>query len=121
MLLSFFLLQAQTAAPAVDPNASTGPDYKMFIMLGVIVVVFYFFMIRPQQRKQKAELKMRESLTKGDRIVTIGGIHGKIVSVDDTTILIEVDNGVKLKMDKAAVKPVPVEAAPADDKSKKAS
>ena len=80
-------------------------------------VVFYFFMIRPQQRKQKAEQKMRDSLAKGDRIVTIGGIHGKIVSVEDTTVMIEVDNGVKLKMEKVAVKPL-VEA---DDKSAKKS
>ena len=58
----------------------------MFAMIGVIIVVFYFFMIRPQQKKQKAEQKMRESLAKGDRVVTIGGIHGKIVAVDDTTI-----------------------------------
>ena len=89
----------------------------MFAMIGVIIVVFYFFMIRPQQKKQKAEQKMRDSLAKGDRIVTIGGIHGKIVAVDDTTILIEVDNGVKLKMEKSAVKPLVVDAV--DDKAKK--
>jgi preprotein translocase subunit YajC len=118
MLLSFFLLQAQTpatGAPAAE--APQGPGYQMFIMIGIIIVVFYFFMIRPQQRKQKAEQKMRENLAKGDRVVTIGGIHGKIVSVDETTILIEVDNGVKLKMEKTAVKPVPAEGT--DDKVKK--
>jgi preprotein translocase subunit YajC len=116
MLSSFFLLQAQTAAPgAAAPSG--GPQWQMFAMIGVIIVVFYFFMIRPQQRKQKAEQKMRDSLTKGDRVVTIGGIHGKIVSVDETTILIEVDNGVKLKMEKTAVKPFVPEAV--DDKAKK--
>ena len=118
MLLSFFLLQASPAATApVTEAAPQGPGYQMFIMIGVIIVVFYFFMIRPQQRKQKAEQKMRESLAKGDRIVTIGGIHGKIVSVDEASILIEVDNGVKLKMDKSAVKPLPAEVV--DDKAKK--
>ncbi|HEX2901561.1 MAG TPA: preprotein translocase subunit YajC [Bacteroidia bacterium] len=115
MFLSFFLLQPATGgAPATD--APKGPGYEMFIMIGVIIVVFYFFMIRPQQKKQKAEQKLRDSLAKGDRIVTIGGIHGKIVSVEDATVLIEVDNGVKLKMEKSAVKPAPAEA---DDKTKK--
>lgn len=121
MLLSFFLLDAQPSAAAATAAtaeaAPQGPGYQMFIMIGVIIVVFYFFMIRPQQKKQKAEQKMRDSLAKGDRIVTIGGIHGKIVSVDDATILIEVDNGVKLKMDKSAVKPLPAETT--DDKTKK--
>lgn len=102
------------AAPGTD--APKGPGMEMFIMIGVIIVVFYFFMIRPQQKKQKAEKLMMESLQKGDRIVTIGGIHGKIVSIDGATVLIEVDNGVKLKMEKAAVKPAPVEG---DDNTKK--
>lgn len=120
MFLNFFLLQAQTAAPAAGEAApSSGPNYQMFIMLGVIIVVFYFFMIRPQQRRQKQEQKMRDSLAKGDRVVTIGGIHGKIVAVEDTTILIEVDNGVKLKMDKSAVKPLPAEPAAGDKNAKK--
>lgn len=117
MLLSFFLLQTAPAAGAAADAPASGPGWQMFAMIGVIIVVFYFFMIRPQQKKQKAEQKMRESLQKGDRIVTIGGIHGKIVAVDEATILIEVDNGVKLKMDKAAVKPLVADAV--DDKAKK--
>ena len=122
MLLSFFLLQtapggAASGAAGAATETPSGPSYQMFIMIGVIIVVFYFFMIRPQQKKQKAEQKMRESLAKGDRIITIGGIHGKIVSVEDATIMIEVDNGVKLKMEKSAVKPVPAEVV--DPKAKK--
>lgn len=113
MHLLFFLLQPANGTSGGD--APKGPGLEMFVMIGVIIVVFYFFMIRPQQRKQKAEQKMRDSLAKGDRIVTIGGIHGKIVAVEDTTIMIEVDNGVKLKMEKVAVKPF-VEG---DDKTKK--
>ena len=122
MLLSFFLLQAApggaaSGAAGAATETPAGPSYQMFIMIGVIIVVFYFFMIRPQQKKQKAEQKMRESLAKGDRIITIGGIHGKIVAVEDATIMIEVDNGVKLKMEKSAVKPVPAEVV--DTKAKK--
>lgn len=116
MLLSFFLLQGTTPTGTGGTESQPGGSWQMFIMIGVIIVVFYFFMIRPQQRKQKAEQKMRDSLAKGDRVVTIGGIHGKIVSVEDTTALIEVDNGVKLKMEKSALKPA---AAETDDKAKK--
>jgi preprotein translocase subunit YajC len=119
MLLSFFLLQVNPGGTGGTPapEAQKGPGYEMFIMIGVIIVVFYFFMIRPQQKKQKAEQKMRDSLAKGDRVVTIGGIHGKIVSIEDATALIEVDNGVKLKMEKTALKPVMAES---EDKGKKA-
>jgi preprotein translocase subunit YajC len=119
MLLSFFLLQVNPGGTGSTPvaEAQKGPGYEMFIMIGVIIVVFYFFMIRPQQKKQKAEQKMRDSLSKGDRVVTIGGIHGKIVSIEDATALIEVDNGVKLKMEKSALKPVMAES---EDKGKKA-
>jgi preprotein translocase subunit YajC len=115
MSLAFFLLQGDTTSTT---GGSKGPDFGMFIMIGVIIVVFYFFMIRPQQKKAKAEQKMRDSLAKGDRIITIGGIHGKIVSVEPDSVLIEVDNGVKLKMEKAAIKPAPSEAKP-EDKAKK--
>lgn len=109
MLNSIFFLQAEGEAPA-------GGGYQMLIMIGIIIVVFYFFMIRPQQKKQKAETKMRESLGKGDKVTTIGGIHGRIVSVDDLTALVEVDNGVKLKIEKTALKPAGAEL---DDKAKK--
>jgi preprotein translocase subunit YajC len=119
--LSFFLLQPTTGGtPPAAPEGPKGPDFGMFIMIGVIIVVFYFFMIRPQQKKAKAEQKMRDSLAKGDRIVTIGGIHGKIVSVESDTVMIEVDNGVKLKMEKAAVKPAPSEAKVEEKAAKKA-
>lgn len=104
MLNSIFFLDA----PAGD-GAPAGGGYQMLIMIGIIIVVFYFFMIRPQQRKQKAELKMRESLAKGDKVITIGGIHGRIVSVDDLTALVEVDNGVKIKFEKSALKPAGAE------------
>lgn len=72
------------------------------IMLVLILVVFYFFMIRPQMKKQKELKKFREGLSVGDKIVTIGGIHGKILEVAESTILIAVDTG-KLRVDKSAV------------------
>lgn len=82
-------------------------------MVGGIILVFYFFMIRPQQKKAKQEKEFRESLKKGDKIVTIGGMHGRIVSIEDDGIFVEVDNGVKLKFDKAAIRPAAPDAASA--------
>ena len=75
---------------------------QQMIMLVLILVVFYFFMIRPQMKKQKELKKFREGLSVGDKVVTIGGIHGKILEVAESTILISVENG-KLRLDKAAV------------------
>lgn len=71
-------------------------------MLLLILVVFYFFMIRPQMKKQKELKKFREGLKVGDKVVTIGGIHGKILEVAESTILIATEGG-KLRMDKSAV------------------
>lgn len=72
------------------------------VMLGLIIVVFYFFMIRPQMKKQKELKKFRENLSVGDKIVTIGGIHGKILEVAESTILIATESG-KIRLDKTAV------------------
>ncbi len=69
----------------------------------LIIIVFYFFMIRPQMKKAKDEKKFRENLAKGDKIVTIGGLHGKIIEVQDTTFIIEAEGGQKLKFEKSAV------------------
>ena len=80
-----------------------GSPYSSFIMLGLIIVVFYFFMIRPQVRKQKQLRQFREGLKVGDRIVTIGGIYGKVTGIQDTALIIEIADGVKIKVDKAAV------------------
>jgi len=75
---------------------------NQMVMLVLILVVFYFFMIRPQMKKQKELKKFRESMAVGDKVVTIGGIHGKILEVADSTILIATESG-KLRMDKSAV------------------
>ena len=80
---------------------TTGP--MDFIPLILVIVVFYFFMIRPQLKKTKEQKKFRENIAKGDKIVTIGGIHGKIVDVQETTFIIEVEGGHKLKIEKSAV------------------
>ncbi len=75
---------------------------SQIIMLVLILVVFYFFMIRPQMKKQKELKKFRENLKVGDKVVTIGGIHGKILEVAESTLLISVDSG-KIRIEKSAV------------------
>ena len=76
---------------------------SQFVLLGAIMLVFYFFMIRPQQKKQKDQKKFRESLKIGDDVVTVGGLYGKIVQVNDDTIVLDVDRGVKLTFGKESV------------------
>lgn len=81
----------------------SGGGYNQIIFLLLIVVVFYFFMIRPQMRKAKLENKFRSELKKGDKVVTIGGIHGRLVEIADKYFMIEIDTNVKVKIDKSAV------------------
>ena len=96
-LLSFTLLQAASAQPAQGGNSS------FLIMMLLIFVVMYFFMIRPQQKKQKEIVTFRESLKKGDKIVTIGGIYGVVAEVKEQYIIMEIDNNVKIRVDKQCV------------------
>lgn len=92
MTLNYILLQAQGSGAM-----------SQLVMILLIIVVFYFFMIRPQMKKAKQEKLFKESLVKGDKVVTIGGVHGKITEVNDTTFIIEVDSNVKLKVEKTAI------------------
>ena len=75
----------------------------MWFMLIAIFVVMYFFMIRPQQKRQKELRKFREGLQKGDKVVTVGGIYGTVAEIKDGYVLIEVDSNVRLRFDKSSV------------------
>jgi preprotein translocase subunit YajC len=88
-----------------SPNGGEQSPYSGIIMMVLIIGVFYFFFIRPQQKKAKEAVKMREELKKGDKIVTVGGIHGKIIEVSETTFTIEVEGQSRLKINKDAVSP----------------
>jgi preprotein translocase subunit YajC len=81
-----------------DQNPTTS-----IIFLVLIFGVFWLFMIRPQVKKQKAQQKFKEEIGKGDKVITIGGVHGKILEVQDTTFIIEVEGGNRLKIEKSAV------------------
>lgn len=85
------------------PEGGKSSQTSFFIMMILIFVVFYFFMIRPQMRKQKELKSFREALKKGDRIVTTGGIYGKINNISENVITMDVGNNVLIKIDKNAV------------------
>lgn len=89
-------------APAQDGQGAGGGSMTLIFIL-LLLLIFYFFMIRPQQKKQKQIEEYRSKLAKGDKIVTIGGLHGKIVDVQEKVFVIEIADGVKITIEKAAV------------------
>ena len=95
--LAFIYLQS-TPAGQGSPNMITG-----LLPLLLVFVVFYFFMIRPQMRKQKELTSYRNAISKGDKIITTGGIYGKVVDVSENVITIEIANDVKVRVDKNAI------------------
>ena len=98
-LLSILLL---AGSPGGEGGQGGGQWSGIFMMVA-IVAIFYFFMIRPQQKKQKEIKKMREAMKVGDKVVTSGGIYGKIKDVSDSTFTIEIAENVRIKVDKASV------------------
>lgn len=87
------------AAPAAKPGNSA----MTLLMFALIIVVFYFFMIRPQMKRQKELKKFQESLKKGDKVIIAGGVYGKIAEIQDEHALVEVDTNVKLKVIKSTI------------------
>ena len=73
------------------------------VMIGAIFIVMYFFMIKPQAKKQKDLKAFRENMKAGDKIVTIGGIHGKILEINDSTVLVSCEGSSKIRFDKSAI------------------
>lgn len=87
----------------MQPEGQQANPLMSFLPLLLIVVVFYFFMIRPQMKRQKEIRKFRESLAKGDKVVTTGGIYGRIVEVKETTIILEIAKDIHIKVDKNGI------------------
>jgi preprotein translocase subunit YajC len=95
--------KSNDAAAKEQPQQSGGSGWSMWIMLALIFGVMWFFMIRPQRKQQKELQKFRDALKRGDKVVTIGGIYGTVVEIKDASVLIEVDNGVKIRVSKQAL------------------
>ncbi|MBP5663610.1 MAG: preprotein translocase subunit YajC [Bacteroidales bacterium] len=89
-------------APADNGQGAGGGSMTLIFIL-LLLLIFYFFMIRPQQKKQKQIEEYRSKLSKGDKIITIGGLHGKITDVQEKVFVIEIADGVKITIEKAAV------------------
>lgn len=108
-----------TAAAPVDAGFLGGAS--MFMPLILIIGVMYFFMIRPQNKKQKELQKMLDALKKGDKVVTIGGIHGTVSSVKENTVVVKVDDSAKIEFDRKAIAAVISDKKNKEDKAESAA
>ena len=102
---SLVILMAPQQGGAGGGMAST------LIMFALIFLIFYFMIMRPQQKRTKERQAMLDSVKKGDKVVTSGGLHGKVVNIDEKTVLLDVGDNVKLKFERTAVNLVTREAA----------
>lgn len=98
------------AMGAQPSGGQAGSPWGMFIPLALMFVVLYFFMIRPQQKRQKEKEKMLDALKKGDRVLTVGGIYGDIQQVKENTVVVRIADNVKVDVQRSAISSV-VEAA----------
>lgn len=104
MISDYLVLMAQPQGEAGSGLTST------LIMFALIFLIFYFMIIRPQQKRQKERQKMLDAVKKGDKIVTSGGIHGTIVGVEEKTLLVQIADNVKVKVERGSIAAVTREA-----------
>lgn len=98
-MLNTILLQAASG----NTSAGAGSGWSSMIMIVALIAIFYFFMIAPQQKKQKKINAFRDSLKKGDKVMTAGGIYGRIREIKDNYVLLEIDSNVTIKIDKNSI------------------
>ena len=112
--MNSFVLYLGSMSPLMGMPAGgeggAGSGLFSFLPLVAIIAIFYFLILRPQNRKQKETQKMLSALKKGDRVVTIGGIHGVIQSLKENTIIVKVDENVKLELNRGAISSVSSQA-----------
>lgn len=99
------IIQIFAMAPSQGADGG-GSMFSTLIMFALIILIFYFMILRPQQKRQKEREKMLTEIQKGDKVVTVGGIHGTIISVDDKTFLVQIADNVKVKVDRSAISTV---------------
>lgn len=98
-----FLVFAMGAQPQ---NGGEGSMMSTLIMFGAIFLIFYFMIIRPQQKRQKEREKMINEMKKGDKVITSGGLHGTIAGMDEKTLLVDLGNNVKVTVERSSVNAV---------------
>lgn len=87
-----------------SPQSGGGGDiFSTILMFGMIISIFYFMIIRPQSKKQKEREKLLSAIKKGDKIVTVGGLHGLVVGIDEKTLLVEIAEKVKVKVERNSI------------------
>ena len=99
-------------------GGSEGSLISTLIMFGLIIAIFYFLILRPQQKRQKDRQKMLDAVKKGDKVITAGGLHGVVAGIDEKTILLQVSDNVKMKFDRSAVSSIIKEGEPETKDSK---
>ena len=112
MNMFFANLPTLMAAPGADPAAGSASIVPTLITFGLVFVIFYFLIIRPQNKKQKETKSMLASLKKGDKVVSIGGIHGTIQSIKDDTVVLRIDANTKLTFSRSAISNVAEQSRP---------
>ncbi len=106
-LLPLLLGAPESASGGAAAQGGGGTQLiTMLVTFGLIIVVFYFLVIRPQNKKKKEAQEMLKNISKGDRVVTIGGVHGYVDSVKDNEVLVRVDDNVRIKFSKSAISQV---------------
>ena len=98
MVSEAFAMAGNTAA-----QQGGRPGYEGIIMLVIMFAIFYFLLIRPQQKRAKQHKELVESLKVGDQVVTAGGIHGKVAAIQDTVVTLEVAAGIRIKVNRASI------------------
>ena len=95
---------------AMQPQGGAGNGgggmFSTVIMFSLIILIFYFMILRPQQKRQKDRLKLLESLQKGDKIITVGGVHGTVVGLEEKTVLVQIAEDVKVKYERSAIQTI---------------
>ncbi|MDR0785136.1 MAG: preprotein translocase subunit YajC [Treponema sp.] len=107
------------ATPEGQGAPGGGNPLVSFVPFILIIAIFYFLIIRPQNKKQKETQKMLDSLKKGDKIVTIGGVHGTIQNVKDKSVIVKIDDNVKVEFSRSAISSVETPAKDKDEKDAK--
>lgn len=100
---------------AMAPAQGGSPEGSListFVMFGLIIAIFYFLILRPQQKRQKERQKMLDAIKKGDKVVTAGGMHGTVAGLDDKTVLLQVSDNVKMKFDRTGISTILKEGEP---------
>lgn len=118
--MSFLNLLLTPPPAGADGTQTGGPSWTFLIGIVLMIAVFYFFLIRPQKKQEKEAKQMLENLKKGDKIVTIGGIHGTVFAIKEGTVVVKVDDGAKIEFTKTAIAKVVNDTPAAEEKPAKA-